>query len=121
MRLFLSLWDSGQGMTARREEALAAYRRGALEEALAIQERVVKTRDPKPEAEDFLALCLMMHSQKNFAKAVEVLREALQHYPDSAPLHENLGVLLLLMGETQSGVDALQRALALGSQSVNLL
>ena len=107
------------GMSAGRKEALAAYRRGALDEALAIQQQVVRAI-PKPQAEDFLALCLILHARKELTAAVEVLREGLLVHPQHAQLHENLGTLLLLLRQNEAGIDALRHALALGSQSVNV-
>jgi hypothetical protein len=103
-----------------RKEALDAYRRGALDEALAIQQQVVGAREPEPQAEDFLALCLILHARKDIPKAIEVLRDGLRLHPESAELHENLGTCLLLMKQAEAGVEELQRALALGSKSLNL-
>ena len=108
-------------MSARSKEALDAYRRGALEEALSIQRGVVSAREPKPKAEDFLVLCFLVHLNKKPAEAADVARDGLRLYPNSAELHENLGVCLLAAQDIEAGVDALQRALELGSRSVNAL
>ena len=98
-----------------------AYRRGALEEALAIQRRVVAARDPPPQVRDFLMLGILLHARKSVPDAMAVLREGLLHYPDSPELYENLGVCLNVTRDFPAAAEAYERALALGSQSVNVL
>jgi len=103
-----------------RKEALDAYRRGALDEAIAIQQRVIAQKDPSPEARDFLLLSLVLHAKKDFAAATAVLRDGLKRHPNSADIHENLGVLLIAVKDYPGAVAALERALELGSQSLNV-
>ena len=100
-----------------------AYRSGSVEEAISLQRRVVNTTDPRqrPEAEDFLLLGLFLHSSKLAADALSVLRDGLLLYPDSPELHENAGVCLLAVENLAEGIEELQRALALGSRSANVL
>ena len=106
-------------MSPRSKQAMAAYRRGALEEALSIQRRVVAAQNP--QAEDFLLLAMLLHSSKQTAEAFAALREGLRRYPDSAELHENLGVCLIRAKDSPAAVQAFERALALGSQGTNVL
>src|SRR5262245_42831735 len=107
-------------MAQGRREALAAHQRGALEEALAIQRTVLARKSPRPEERDFLVMGLLLHAKKDFAGSLAALREGTKHYPDSAELHENVGVLSISAKDYAGGVAALERALALGSQSLNV-
>jgi tetratricopeptide (TPR) repeat protein len=107
----------------QRKQAFDAYRRGSLEEAISLQRRVVLVNDPhqKPALRDFLLLGLFLHSNRQIAEMNSVLRDALRLYPDAPELHENLGIGLRAEGNFAAAAAALQRALALGSQSVNVL
>lgn len=109
-------------MNKGRQQALAAYQRGALDEAIALQRRLVPERNVRrrPEIDDILLLCFFLHQRKQFTEAVAAFRDGLLLYPDAAPLHENLGVCLLRQGELPASVEALERALALGSASANV-
>ena len=67
--------------TAGRKEALAAYRRGALEEALAIQRAVMAVAAPPPEERDFLTMALLLHAKKDFPAAAATLSAGVKRYP----------------------------------------
>jgi tetratricopeptide (TPR) repeat protein len=109
--------------SSHQKNAMDAYRRGALEEAIALQRRTARAEDPdqRPEAGDFLLLGLFLYANKQPADAAAALRDGLRFYPDSPEIHENLGICLLAADEVAAGVEGLQRALALGSISTNAL
>src|SRR5262245_36970178 len=103
-----------------RKEALEAYRRGALEEAFAIQRDVMAGKSPPPDERDFLTMALLLHAKKDFPTAAATLAEGLKHHPNSAEMHENLGVFQIQLKNYAGAVESLNRALALGSQSLNV-
>jgi hypothetical protein len=102
-----------------RKDALEAYRRGALEEALAIQRAVMALAAPPPQERDFLTMALLLHARKDFPAAA-TLADGVKRYPDSAEMHENLGVFQIQLKDFAGAVQSLDRALALGSQSLNV-
>lgn len=104
-------------------EALDAYLGGSLEKAISLQRRIVAANDPKkrPNARDFLLLGMFLDADKRVADAISVLQDGLRLYPDSAELRENLGVCHLAKDDFLAGTNELERALALGSNSTNVL
>jgi tetratricopeptide (TPR) repeat protein len=104
-------------------EALDAYWAGSHEKAIALQRQIVSTKDPRrlPSATDFLLLAMFLNAAGRVADAIAALQHGVGIYPDSAEIHENLGVCFLAKQEFGSGTNELERALALGSASTNIL
>jgi hypothetical protein len=71
-------------------------------------------------ADDFLLAGLIHHAAGRLADGLRILRDGLSLYPDNAPLHENLGVVLLTVGDAGLAIEAFQSAVALGSDSPNV-
>jgi hypothetical protein len=99
-----------------RERARLAYARGALAEAIEIQQRVLRDNDPG----DFLFLGLMLHAARRFCDAIAVLRQGIARFPANPAMHENLGVLLVSADDVDGAIAACLQALALGSDSPNV-
>lgn len=105
-----------------RQMARAAYRRGAIEEAGALQQRVLDGARAAGQAaaEDFLFLGLIHYARHDLDRGVATLRDGLAAFPKHASIHENLAVFLLAQGQLADSVAASLQALALGSDSPNV-
>jgi hypothetical protein len=105
-----------------RQIARDTYLRGSMLEALDIQSRV---RDAAKAAgatttDDYLFLGLLNYAAQRLDDGIAALREGLAAYPANAPMHENLAVFLLAVGDVPGMVEACERAMALGSDSPNV-
>ena len=110
------------GLGDLRAVARDAYAQGRLADAAAAQSAVLAMGRTTggPEADDFLFAGLIHHANRRIADGIEVLRDGLRLYPDTAALHENLGVLLLAAFDIAGSIAACEAALALGSGSANV-
>lgn len=117
--------DPGQvkDIDARRSAARDAYQRGHAQRAADLQAEVLRLGEETGQAtvDDTLFLGLALTNVGRQADAVTCLRNGLARYPDHAALHENLAVLLLATGSPTEAIEAAERALALGSDSPNVL
>ncbi len=106
----------------RREAVRAGYARGALDEAIASQRRVIDAALAADVAlpEDYLYLALMLHGQQRLDEGFAVLQEAERRFPDSAQVQENVGVFLLEGGDLAGAIAHCLRAIELGSDSPNV-
>lgn len=106
----------------QREAMRASYARGALDEAVLLQRRVIETGLAAGAAlpEDFLFLALILYAQQRLADGIATLREAERRFPESAPVQENLGVFLLQTGDSTGAIACCRRAIELGSDSPNV-
>lgn len=105
-----------------RELARTAYAQGRFAAAEEIQTALLARLRISAElaADDFLFAGLIHHSAGHIDASLAMLREGLALFPDTPALHENLGVLHLAANDPAACIDASQRALALGSDSINL-
>ena len=101
-----------------REIARDHYGRGDLDEAIAVQNKVMSSGPST--AGDALFLGLMLFAARDMPAGIGVLRDSLAHFPGEPALHENLGVFLVTAGEPAAAVQACRQALALGSTSPNV-
>jgi len=99
----------------RRRHASEAYARGALTEAIAIQQAI-----PRETPHDSLFLGLLLHAAGRFAESASVLRDGATQFPGEPAIHENLAVLLIATGDIAGAIAAGQTALAMGSDSPNV-
>jgi hypothetical protein len=104
---------------ATRRAARDAYTRGAPEDALALQQRLIATGEGLIPG-DYLFLGLVHHAAGRSDDSVTALRDGERQFPDAAEIHENLAVVLLLGGQPAACMAAAERALALGSTSPNV-
>lgn len=102
--------------------ARQSYARGALTDAINIQQRVLveATAAGTEQPDDYLFLGLMLHGDHQIGQATAVLRDGMARFPANPAMHENLGVLLIAAGDIQGAIAACQNALALGSDSPNV-
>ena len=105
-----------------RQQARSLHGQGYLREATALQERILADTVAAGDAQvdDYLFLGLLLHGARQLAKGVAVLRDGIARFPASAPLHENLGVFLLGLGDAGGAVQASEAALLRGSASPNV-
>jgi tetratricopeptide (TPR) repeat protein len=103
-----------------RQAARHAYTAGALDEALARQQALLAA-DVDLVPGDFVFLGLVQHAAGRIEDSIAALRDAEQRFPEAAEIHENLGVVLLLSQQPAAAIEAAERALALGSESPNVL
>lgn len=122
--------DAGVGVTpatgdipAQRLAARDAYQRGQARLAVDLQRAVLRSAEATGQAteDDYLFLGLALTNLRQQPDAIACLRDGLARYPDNAALHENLAVLLLGTGAQAEAIAAAERALALGSDSPNIL
>lgn len=115
--------DTDTPLDLQRQEAREAYRRGQLPEAGERQTRLIATavQAGAPLADDYLFLGLILSGEQRIPDAIACLRDGLTRFPAVASLHENLGVLLLASDQAAEAIAASERALALGSDSPNVL
>jgi len=103
--------------------AREAYQRGQAARAVVLQTELIAARVAAGDVtqDDYLFLGLALTSQGRIPDAIAALRDGLARFPDHPALHENLGVLLLATGAHADAIAASERALALGSDSPNVL
>ncbi len=99
-----------------------AYGHGALDESIALQQKVLAMAREIDALlpDDFLFFGLMMYARRQLGDGIGALRDGVEHFPDNAPIHENLGVFLLGMGDTAGAIAESNRAVELGSDSFNV-
>jgi Flp pilus assembly protein TadD len=113
---------AAQALAAARLGTRDAYARGAFDQAITAQRRVLAEAKAQAAAapDDFLFLGLMLYGAQQMAEGIETLRDGCALFPDNAPMHENLGVFLLQAGDIAGAIDQSTRAIALGSDSPNV-
>ncbi len=109
-------------LEALRQAVHAAYGRGALDEAIALQQRTraEAKASGRDAPDDFLFLGLMLYNQRLVAEGIAVLREGSLLFPQNAAIQENLAVFLLAAADPGSAIEHCKQALVLGSDSPNV-
>src|SRR5580698_8286923 len=100
--------------------ARRAYTAGAPDEALA-QQLALLEAGVELVPGDCVFLGLLHHAAGRIEDSIAALRDGERRFPDAAEIHENLGVGLLLSHQPAAAIEAAERALALGSESPNVL
>ena len=100
--------------------ARRAYSAGAPDEALAQQLALLEACVELVPG-DCVFLGLLHHAAGRIDDSIAALRDGERRFPDAAEIHENLGVVLLLSQQPAAAIEAAERALALGSESPNVL
>lgn len=93
------------------QEAMAAYHRGDIPQGIEILQKVIAERKDFDQAYAYLATLYKV--QRNFRKAVEVLREGYQNCPRSYKVITTFGLFLTEVGEYEAAIGILQEGLAL--------
>jgi tetratricopeptide (TPR) repeat protein len=104
----------------QRQQVRAAYKRGALAEAITRQQSILNEAGGETVPDDFLFMGLMLHGAGRYCDATAILRNGIARFPRDPAMHENLGVLLIASGDIQGAIAACEAALALGSDSPNV-
>jgi len=71
-------------------------------------------------AHDHLVRGLKLFTAQDFKASFDVMTEAATLYPEEPAVHENLGVVLMKLRKFDASIAALNRALELGSDSLNI-
>lgn len=87
------------------------FRRGELLSAEKIFRRLLESESGHPEALHYLGL--IAHSQREFEKALPLLRKAIERNGAEAVYHYNLGNLLRDMGDRDAAADSFEKAISL--------
>jgi hypothetical protein len=105
-----------------REVVREVYGRGALDQSIALQQNVIAMAREIDALlpDDFLFFGLMLYGRRRLGDGIAALREGVERFPDNAPVHENLGVLLLGAGDPAGAIVEANRAIELGSESPNV-
>ncbi len=103
-----------------RHRARSAYKRGGLTAAIDLAQSVVQNGGAAPLPDDILFLCLLLHAAQRFAEATAILRDGIARFPRDPAMHENLGVLLIALGDAPGAIAACEAAIALGTDSPNV-
>ncbi|HID24733.1 MAG TPA: tetratricopeptide repeat protein [Planctomycetaceae bacterium] len=96
------------------QAAIREHRRGQLAEAERLYRAVLADPPLRIEVTELLAALLLQ--QKRFNEASELLRELSEQCPDSAAVHNNLGIALKAAGRGREAGDAFQRALRIDAR-----
>jgi tetratricopeptide (TPR) repeat protein len=109
-------------LTELRDAARDAYSRGALDEAIGLQQlAIASARETAALApDDILFLGLMLYAGQRVAGGIEALREGAALFPDHASIHENMAVFLLAAEDLAGAIAESKRAVELGSNSPNV-
>ena len=109
-------------LTELRDAARDAYGRGALDEAIALQQGVIASAREIDalSPDDLLFSGLMLYACRRIADGIAALREGVELFTDNAPMHENLAVFLLAAGDPAGAIAESTRAIELGSDSPNV-
>lgn len=91
-----------------------ALRDGDPQRAEALLQQACRQAPTHPEPLRYLAI-LQLHTRRA-AQAAATLRHALQHAPDDALLHTDLGTALSACGQADAALDSWRRACALDPQ-----
>jgi hypothetical protein len=105
------------------EEAQGAYETGNFDAAINKQQQLIAeaTRLGRSRAQDYLALAMFLFESGAFRESLDWLQKAAAIWPANPQLWENIGVLLLRLERWEEATKELERAVALGSTSFNVL
>jgi len=100
---------------------IAAYHLGRKEfaEAEKVYRALVKAGEADPAS--FAQLAELLQAQAKHEEGLQVLRQGLSQFPDSAYLHFRLGSYLAALGRYKEGVPELQQALKLAPDDPTVL
>jgi hypothetical protein len=103
--------------------AVTAYESGNLTEAIAIQQRLIAEamRLGQARPDHYLALGMFLFECGAFLESLGWMQRAAQIWPSNPEIAENSGVLLLRLSRWVEAKAELERALKLGSSSLNVL
>jgi tetratricopeptide (TPR) repeat protein len=103
--------------------ARVAYDAGNFDKAIALQKHRLAeaTRLGQSSADDYLVLAMYLFEQGVFPESLDWLLKAAEIWPSNFEIAENTGILLLRLQRWKEAQEVLERALTLGSKSLNVL
>ena len=103
--------------------AQVAYEAGDFNEAIALQKQLIAeaARLDQLRPDHYLALGMFLFERGAFPESLGWMQKAAQIWPSNPEIAENSGVLLLRLNRWEEARKELERALALGSSSFNVL
>lgn len=104
-------------------EAQGAYEAGNFDTAIKKQQQLITeaTRLGRSRVDDYLALAMFFFESGAFRESLDWLQKATAIWPTDPQLRENIGILLLRLERWEEARKELERAVALGSTSLNVL
>jgi tetratricopeptide (TPR) repeat protein len=103
------------------QEALSAYQLGHFDQAIIIQRELIAENPGPPRVEHYMIMAMMLFERGMFAESLAWLEKACNLWPSNAEIAENMGVLLSRLNRWEESKRELERAIALGSDSLNVL
>jgi hypothetical protein len=105
------------------QAAQKAYLTGDFQQAISLQQQAIAeaTRSNLICADHYLALCMYLFEATDFAVSLDWLQRAASKWPRNADIAENMGILLLRLTRLKDARMQLERAIELGSTSLNVL
>jgi len=103
--------------------AQVAYEAGNFGEAIALQKQLIAEAErlDQRRPDHYLALSMFLFEHGAFPESLGWMQKAAQIWPSNPEIAENSGVLLLRLNRWGEARKELERALALGSSSLNVL
>jgi tetratricopeptide (TPR) repeat protein len=103
--------------------AQVAYEAGNFDEAIALQKQLIAEAErlDKRLPNHYLALGMFLFEHGAFQESLGWMQKAAQIWPSNPEIAENSGVLLLRLSRWEEARNELERALAPGSSSLNIL
>jgi tetratricopeptide (TPR) repeat protein len=104
-------------------EAQEAYEAGNFDAAISKQKQLIAetTRFNRSRVHDYLALAMFLFESGAFGESLDSLQKAAAIWPANTEVAENAGVLLLRLDRCEEAKVEFERAMALGSESLNVL
>ena len=101
------------------QTAVDRYRRGSLDEARALFERVLRIEPQHPAALNLLGILLC--TQGDTKKGLQLIRRAIAYAPKFVDAHNNLGIVLQNLGQDEEALAAFDKALAIKPDAIEPL
>jgi tetratricopeptide (TPR) repeat protein len=104
-------------------KAQAAYETRNFGEAIATQQRAIAeaARLSQSTAQHYLALAMFLFECADYPQSLDWLQKAAAIWPANPQVVENSGVLLVCLGRYEEAKAEFERAMTLGSESLNVL
>jgi predicted O-linked N-acetylglucosamine transferase (SPINDLY family) len=100
-------------------QAINFHRQGQLAEAEALYEDILQTEPQHIDALHFLGV--LKNQQRQPQRAVELIKQSIQHYPNNAAAHSNLAIALYTLNRFDEVLMSYEQVLTLTPDNVEIL
>lgn len=110
-------------LTTLTRQAQNAYEAGNFSAAVSLQEQIIieAARSNQSRVHHYLALGMFLFECGDFPRSLDWLQQAADLWPQNAEIAENTGVLLSRLARWKEAREQHERAIELGSTSLNVL